>query len=123
MAKDETHRIRPEQIQADKDAMAAIITMTGYAPANSDCSLVNLQASATSMQSAQNVEVQKKGEADAARDAACAAEWTFHDLMLLAKDQVKAQFGPDSDQLQALGLTKASERKKPAARPAKPATP
>jgi hypothetical protein len=33
--------------------------------------------------------------------------------MLGVKDQVVAQFGRDSNEVQALGLKKASERKKP----------
>ncbi|HEY5232033.1 MAG TPA: hypothetical protein VIK35_00670 [Verrucomicrobiae bacterium] len=42
-----------------------------------------------------------------------AAQWTFHNALLGAKQQVLAQFGDDSDEAQALGLTKKSERAKP----------
>ncbi len=42
-----------------------------------------------------------------------AAEWRFHEVMLGAKDQVIAQYGVNSDQVQALGLKKKSERKRP----------
>jgi hypothetical protein len=48
-----------------------------------------------------------------ARDNAVTAEREFHNLMLGAKDQVTAQFGRDSNEVQALGLKKASERKPP----------
>jgi hypothetical protein len=41
--------------------------------------------------------------------------------MLGVKEQVIAQFGKNSDQLQALGLKKKSEYKAPAARKAKAA--
>jgi hypothetical protein len=41
------------------------------------------------------------------------AERDFHNAILGAKDQVKAQFGKDSNELQALGLKKASEYKRP----------
>jgi hypothetical protein len=44
---------------------------------------------------------------------AVAAEWEFHNLMLGAKDQVIAQFGRDSNEVQAIGLKKSSERKAP----------
>ena len=47
----------------------------------------------------------------AARDAAIAAQWEFHNLMLGVKDQVIAQYGADSDQVASLGLKKKSERK------------
>ena len=49
----------------------------------------------------------------AARDNATAREWEFHNLMPGAKDQVTAQFGRDSNEVQALGLKKSSERKAP----------
>ena len=66
------------------------------------------------MTTAQATEVQKEGEADAARDAANTSEWAFHNKVLEAKKQVAAQYGSDSDQLQAIGLKKKSEYKKPA---------
>jgi hypothetical protein len=44
--------------------------------------------------------------------------------MLGVKEQVKAQFGGDSNEWQALGLTKKSEKAKPStAKAAPPATP
>ena len=48
-------------------------------------------------------------------------EWEFHNLILGAKDQVTAQFGRDSNEVQAVGLKKASERKAPQRR-SKPTT-
>ena len=45
--------------------------------------------------------------------AAAAAEWEFHDTMLAVKEQVIAQFGKNSDQVQALGLKKKAEYKSP----------
>ncbi len=39
-----------------------------------------------------------------------AAEWAFHNAVLGVKDQVKAQYGKDSDELQSVGLTKESEK-------------
>jgi hypothetical protein len=50
------------------------------------------------------------------RDATTAAEWDFHNTMLAVKEQVIAQFGKNSDQVQALGLKKKSEYKAPARR-------
>jgi hypothetical protein len=51
-----------------------------------------------------------------ARDAATAAEWDYHNTLLGAKNQVIAQYGDGSDQLQSLGLKKKSEHKSPARR-------
>ena len=55
----------------------------------------------------------------AARDATVAAEWALHDAMLGVKAQVLAQYGPDSDAIQSLGLKKKSKRRRGVARLAK----
>ena len=118
MAKDQTKRLNPAVLQEDKDVVAAITTLAPvYAPANAAYSLVNLQAASTAMGSAQATEVQKVADAAAARDAANAKEWAFHNTVLEAKRQVAAQYGSDSDQLQAIGLKKKSEYAKPVRKP------
>lgn len=117
MAKDQTTRLRPAVLQEDKNTLAAITTLTpAYAPANAAYSAANLTAAQTAMATAQAMEVQKAGEAAAARDAANASEWAFHNKVLEARKQVVAQYGSDSDQLQAIGLKKKSEYKQPAPR-------
>lgn len=65
------------------------------------------------MEAAQEASAQAKAAADAARDDEIAAEWAFHDFILGAKTQVKAQFGDSSNEIQALGLKKKSEYKSP----------
>ena len=52
----------------------------------------------------------------AARDAAVAAEWAFHNAVLGSKTQVDAQYGENSDQRQSLGRKKKSERARPTRR-------
>ncbi len=122
MAKDQTRRLTPKELKADKDMVAALATLSpAYAPANAAYSLALIQSTQTAMNTAQNVEVQKQADANAARDAANTAEWLLHNKMLEAKKQVAAQYGSDSDQLQAIGLKKKSEYKKPTKK--KPATP
>ena len=113
MAQNQNHRLTPKIIQEDVDTLSAIQGMTGYAPANPAFALTALTAKQTTMNTAQATETQKQGDADAARDAAAKAEWAFHNAILDAKTQVSAQFGADSDQWQAIGMTKKSERKKP----------
>ncbi len=49
----------------------------------------------------------------AARDDATSAECDFHNVIIAAKQQVVAQYGVDSDEVQSVGLTKKSERAKP----------
>jgi hypothetical protein len=120
MAKDQNKRIKPNILKQDKEVVAGIAGLSPvYAPANTNYSLTNLQAGQAAMVSAQNTEVQKKGDWEAARDAANLKEWAFHNMILEAKKQVGAQYGSDSDQLQSIGLKKKSEYKKPARKPTK----
>ncbi len=120
MAKDQTVRIRPAALAADHDVYTAVQSFGNYQPANPAYSLEKLGAALTAMQTAQKDEVNAQNALDAARDAATAAEWESHNVALGVKDQVVAQYGKDSDQVQALGLKKKSERKSPA-RKGKPA--
>ena len=71
-----------------------------------------MQTAATTLTAKQATEVQQQAALDAARDEATSAEWDFHNAMLGVKEQVKAQFGGDSNEWQALGLTKKSEKAK-----------
>lgn len=116
MAKDQTRRLQPSILQSDRDALAAIAGITGYTPANADFTLAKLQNAGGAMDDAQETETQKQADADAARDDAVAAEWDFHNTILGAKAQVKAQFGDDSNEWQSLGQTKKSEFAKPSAK-------
>src|SRR6476469_4072072 len=121
MAKNETRRIAPSTLQQDRDAFAALKGVSGYKPANSDYTVGKIQTAQDDLVSKREFETQKEGEWDAARDDAVAAEWAFHNAVLGAKDQVVAQFGADSNELQALGYKKKSEYKSP--RKAAPSAP
>lgn len=119
MAKDQTKRLRPTILQEDRDALAAIkgFKKKPYKPANEDYTLDKLEAGRQAITEARETEVQKQNEADDARDATVAREWAFHNQMLGARQQVTAQYGDDSDEHAAVGLTKKSERESPS-RPA-----
>lgn len=116
-------RLRPSQIQADKDAFAALQTIEGYAPSNPAFALTAITAAQTSLTSAQQTETQAVTAAATARDEAVAREWEFHNLILGAKDQIRAQFGKDSNEVQAIGLKRRSEYSRPKPRAKKEGTP
>lgn len=118
MAKDQTKRLSPGQLQADQNALTAAGSFDNYQPANPAYGLEQINAALSAMQSAQQAEVNAQNALAAARDTANAAEWTFHNIVLGLKDQVIAQYGADSNELQALGLKKKSERKSPKRKPA-----
>lgn len=113
MATDETRRLRPSDLQADEDAFAALENISDYAPANKNYTVAKIQAFKDAMDAADEKETQADADAKAARDDATSAEWDFHNAVIAAKQQVVAQYGDDSNEAQAVGLTKKSERAKP----------
>ena len=113
MAQDQNRRLKPSNLVDDKKSLDAMDDMANYAPSNDDFTKIKLDAAWTAMDNARKLETQKEAVAIAARDAANAAEWASHNLILGAKTQVVAQYGENSDEVQAVGLKKKSERKKP----------
>ncbi len=113
MAKNQNDRIRPAQLQADLDACTALQSFGDYSPSNPACATAAATSKLSAMKAAQEAEVNVQNALASARDSAAAAEWDFHNTMLDVKDQVVAQYGKDSDQVQSLGLKKKSEYKAP----------
>jgi hypothetical protein len=109
----QTKRLKPALIQADMEAFAALQAMEGYAPANPAYTVAAIKQAHDNMTSAQTAETQAEATAASARDTAVAGEWEFHNLILGSKDQVTAQFGRNSNQVQSVGIKKSSERKAP----------
>jgi len=116
MAKDQTRRLPPAVLRADQEAGMALNAMDNYHPYDTAYSQEAIQARLVAMLQAQEREVNLRMELAAARDAANAAEWEYHNTILGAKVQVQALFGIDSDQVQSLGIRKKSERKRPGPR-------
>ncbi|RPJ24845.1 MAG: hypothetical protein EHM33_16430 [Chloroflexi bacterium] len=125
MLSTQSRRIRPAILQADRDSQVTLGAMPDYQPSNPAFSKENVESALTAMQAARQAEILAQTALDTARDAAAAAEWRFHEIMLGVKTQVIAQYGKDSDELQALGLKKISEHKRAVRRqpenPPKPA--
>ena len=113
MARDENIRVSPAVVALDEAAFNALQKISGYAPSNREHAVESLLAAIDEMHAAQIAEDQTLATAATARDKAAEAEWKVHNLMLGAKDQVKAQFGKDSVQLQEIGLKKTSDYKRP----------
>lgn len=118
MADKETRRIKPAQLRANESAFAALLSISGYTPANPAYTLAKGSNLVESMQTTRIAEAQAEAALKAARDNATAAEWAMHNFMLGAKDQVAAQFGKNSNEYQSLGLKKKTEYKKPTKKPA-----
>jgi hypothetical protein len=106
-------RFSPSEIAEDEEAFAALKAIANYAPANPDYTLTAIVQAYEELQAARTLEVQADAAAKAASDNVVVRQSNFHNLILGSKDQVMAQFGRNSDEVQAIGLKKASERKAP----------
>jgi hypothetical protein len=111
MARNQTRRIAPDIIEDDEDAFSGLKTITNYAPANPAYTVTNIQAAKDEMDAARVAEAQADAAFKTARDNLVKATEKFHDGMQGAKDQVTAQFGRNSDEVQRLNRKKTSDYK------------
>ena len=116
MARDETRMITLATILADEAAAVAVQEIPDYAPVKPALSKERLAASLAAWKAAQQAETRAEQALATAHDNAVAAVWEFHNLVLGVKAQVEAQYGPNSNELQSLGIKKKSERKTPGRR-------
>jgi hypothetical protein len=110
---DTTRRLRPQTISQDIDSLHGLQTVSTYNTTRADASTANLQQVYQAMLISQQTETEKLALYRAAGDAARLAEWEFHNAVLAMKEVVRGQYGSDSDQAQAVGLKKKSDRKRP----------
>jgi hypothetical protein len=118
MAKNQSKRLRPAQVEDDKMRAANLQDIEGYAPANQAYTADKVAAAVEAVETAREEEARAEAAAQTARDKTVAAQWELHNKVLGARDQVVAQFGRDSLQAQTMGLVRVSERATPK-RPAK----
>ena len=119
MAKNETARVRTTDLASDTSSYATLQTIGNYQPVNNTYSKENGAALYQQLQAAQTQEAQAEAAFKTARDIATTAEWAFRNYMLGVKDQVRAQYGADSNELQSLGLKKKTEYKRPTSKATK----
>jgi hypothetical protein len=108
-----TNRLRPLVISQDVDSLHGLQTISTYDTSRADASVANIQQAYQAMLAQQQAETEKLASYRAAADAARLAEWEFHNAILAMKEVVRGQYGSDSDQAQAIGLKKKSDRKRP----------
>lgn len=111
MAKDESKLVPRNTLTDDEAAFNALQKIVGYQPANPNFGIAVITQAFDAMRNLQAAEDQAAAALATARDAAASQEWAVHNLMLGAKDSVRAQFGKDSTQVQELGLKRASDYK------------
>ena len=90
--------------------------MIDYAPSNRAISVDAVSALEEQLRRAEESEILANKALAAARDARDAAGWELHNAMLSVKATVIGQYGHNSDAIQALGLKKKADYRRPARR-------
>ena len=106
-------RLSAEVLQADLDCITALKAIAGYAPSNPADSLSAITELQTRVAAAGERELHAANSHAAARDDAVLLENERHERVKSVKNQIRAQFGNDSNEVASIGLKKASERKPP----------
>jgi predicted ABC-class ATPase len=104
MIKQEARRLQPNAITEDTSCADAIIGLEDYDPKQAKYAKTKLGEAKKAVADARTDEAKADATAALARQAAMRAEWSFHNLVLGAKGQVKAQYGEDSDEMKTIGL-------------------
>lgn len=114
VASSSNRRLSPQLINQDIDSLNGLKAISSYTTARSQATPEALQQAYQTMLAQQQSETEKLALYRAAADAARVAEWEFHNAILALKEVVRGQYGSDSNEAQAIGLKKKSDRKRPA---------
>ena len=116
MAVNEHKRLNQAVIDTDRAALLALKKMSDYAPSNRAISIEAVSALEAQLRNAEENDILATNALAAARDARAAAEWALHNAMLSVKATVIGQYGANSDAVQALGLKKKADYRRPVRR-------
>jgi hypothetical protein len=112
-------RIQPDVLKKDHETLIALTAMRGYAPRKANLEVANLTALEGTLDNAEARMLRARAELEASTDAYYLAALGFHDGVVGARDEVKVQYGDNSDQYASVGRTKRTERKSPRRRTTK----
>ena len=121
MSKTPSKRVPPQVLADDIQAFHALGTIQGYAPHDPELKREAVAATFDELFADQAAFVRAQVALDAARDKLGNTEQRAHHKMLGVKNSVCSQYGDDSNEYAALGMTKKSERKKGGNKPKPPA--
>ncbi|KAM3110761.1 hypothetical protein [Phormidesmis sp. 146-33] len=108
-----SRRLATQSLSQDVDSLNGFNTIRDYSTQRPEATPQALQQTYQAMLASQQAETEQLALYRAAADAARLAEWDFHNAVLAMKDVVRGQFGADSNEAQAVGLKKKSDRKRP----------
>ncbi len=120
MPNNPNYRLPAAVIEADRDSLLALKDLSDFTPVNQAHSAASLGELEAALTKAEEGERRAQKALAATRDIASSAGWDFHKSLLGAKNMVIAQYGNDSLAVQAIGLKKKSERKRPVRRRSEP---
>lgn len=106
-------RIPQPILDADIETLRALSGIDGYTPHNPAYSLESAMAALQRMSEFETALIHAENAVAAARSALLNERSTVHKIALGAKDEAIVLFGPDSDQIVALGMKKKSDRNRP----------
>ena len=113
MAKDQQKRLRLMNLSNDHESLDALKGIGNFTPQKETCIPANVQKLYETMVELKEQETQAEATFRSLRDKTVEAEWAFHNAILDCKDEVRAQFGKDSNEVQAMGLKKSVDYKRP----------
>ncbi len=107
------------QLKNADDVNEGLKNISGFS-GDGDFTPAKLQTALDAATAKRGVESAAQIALDTARDNAAQAEWDYYNKALRLAEMVVGQFGSDSNEAQAIGRKKKSERKKPAPRKKNP---
>ena len=108
----ESTQVSPKQALKDIESYLAFTALTDYRSNNPAHSRDAADLAYKNLREAELHAITTQAAADAASDALAKARRDLHDVILGIKNEIRALYGPNSDQVAALGLKKKSERAK-----------
>jgi len=113
-----TTPVPPTTLAADHTTVIALQGLSDYQPMNASYSTTQLLQMQAALAQADQAEKAAEVALAQARSVRLAASHAYHNLVVGARAQVIAQYGPDAPAISLIGLTRKSERKRPARRSA-----
>jgi hypothetical protein len=112
MARDKTKRVAPSVLAEDEDVFARLQNIPAYAPSNPAFTAAKMQTAIEEARAAREAETRAEAAHAQARDLTVEKEWNVHDTAVGIRDQVTAQFGKNSAEVQIIGRKREDEYKK-----------
>ena len=106
-------RISTLQLKNDIELIRALSGINGYTPHNPAYTLEAAMVALEQLDQSETAVILAENALAAARSAVLTDRNAVHKIALGVKDETIVLFGPDSDQIAALGMKKKSDRSRP----------